>query len=147
MLKNDLNKSKSPRNSLNETEIVNQIRKEFEEFSRKRKKYIKFGFISIVAIPIFLMILMFSLESKIICLVLWVSSIILIAAVIIAIEYKDFKYKKLLGIKHTPEEEEEEEKNDEKNKENDEEKKDVKYVIKEIKDKKDNKDDMKGDKL
>lgn len=102
MLKKDFNKQ-----SIDDSEIVKQIKAEFEDFSRKRKKYIKFGFVSILVIPFILMILMFSLESKIICLVLWVSAIIIISSVIIAIEYTDFKYKKLLGISQPPKEDDE----------------------------------------
>lgn len=48
---------------------------------------IRFGFFAILTIPLIFLILMFSLESRIVFLILWILSIILIAAWLITVEY------------------------------------------------------------
>ena len=44
------------------------------------------------------LVLMFSLESKIIFLVLWIISLIAIAAFLIYEEFKNYRYRNLLGL-------------------------------------------------
>ena len=48
---------------------------------------IRYGFLAIIIIPLFFLILMFSLESKIVFLVLWIISIIAIATWLIIVEF------------------------------------------------------------
>lgn len=75
-----------------------KLQEQFEEFSRKRPIYIKYGLLSIFVIPIVFLVLMFSLESKLIFLVLWIVSIIACAVFLIVVEYKDYWYRQLLGL-------------------------------------------------
>ena len=48
---------------------------------------IKYGFICMIAIPLFFLILMFSLESRIVFLVLWIVSLIGLSIYLICVEY------------------------------------------------------------
>ena len=50
-------------------------------------KKIQIGFLAILIVPLIFLILMFSLDSKLVCLVLWILSIILIATWLIIVEY------------------------------------------------------------
>lgn len=56
-------------------------------FELKYPKRIRGGFTAILLLPIIFLILMFSIESKIVFLILWIASIILIAGYLIFIEY------------------------------------------------------------
>ena len=51
------------------------------------RKMIRYGFLAIIIIPLIFLILMFSLESKIVFLVLWIISIIAIATWLIIVEF------------------------------------------------------------
>ena len=57
-------------------------RKQFLEksakFEKNYEKKIKIGFINIIIIPLVFLILMFSLESKLVFLILWILSIIIL---------------------------------------------------------------------
>ena len=48
---------------------------------------VRFGFLAIIIIPLIFLVLMFSLESKIVFLVLWILSIIIIAVWLIVVEF------------------------------------------------------------
>ena len=48
---------------------------------------VRFGFLAIIIIPLIFLVLMFSLESKIVFLVLWILSIIIIAVWLIVAEF------------------------------------------------------------
>ena len=48
---------------------------------------IRYGFLAIIIIPLIFLILMFSLESKIVFLVLWIISIITISVFLIIVEF------------------------------------------------------------
>ncbi|BFL46814.1 hypothetical protein C3B58_03270 [Lactonifactor longoviformis] len=78
-----------------------ELRKEklLDTYKRFRTKYpllIRGGFLGILIVPAVFLILMFSLESKLIFLTAWIVSIILLAAYLICVEYIDYRYKKLL---------------------------------------------------
>ena len=78
-----------------------ELRKEklLDTYKRFRIKYplfIRGGFLGILIIPAVFLILMFSLESKLIFLTAWIVSIILLAVYLICVEYIDYRYKKLL---------------------------------------------------
>lgn len=75
-----------------------QLMDNYNEFSRKRPRYIKYGLLSIFILPFVFLVLMFSLESKLFFLTLWIVSIIASAAFLIVVEYKDYWYRQLLGI-------------------------------------------------
>lgn len=81
-----------------ERRTFSKLQEQYEEFSRKRPIYIKYGLLSIFIIPIVFLVLMFSLESKLIFLVLWIVSIIACAVFLIVVEYKDYWYRQLLGL-------------------------------------------------
>lgn len=48
---------------------------------------VRFGFLAIIIIPLIFLVLMFSLESKIVFLVLWILSVIIIAVWLIVVEF------------------------------------------------------------
>lgn len=75
-----------------------QLTANYKEFSRKRPQYIKYGLLSIFILPVVFLVLMFSLESKLFFLTLWIVSIIASAGFLIVVEYKDYWYRQLLGI-------------------------------------------------
>ena len=60
---------------------------------------VRWGFLAIIIIPMIFMVMMFFMESKLVFLVLWIISIIGIAAYLICMEYTYFKYKKLMSHK------------------------------------------------
>ena len=58
-----------------------------EKFENRYPKMIRWGFLGMIFIPLVFLILMFSLESKIVFLVLWIISIIAIATWLIIVEF------------------------------------------------------------
>ena len=71
---------------------------EYHNFVNKRKKCREVGIFVIVSLAILFLILMFSVDSKIIFLSLWVISIFISVFVIIRIDYRCYKYAIILGI-------------------------------------------------
>lgn len=67
-------------------------------FELKYPKRIKGGFTAILILPIIFLILMFSIESKIVFLILWIASIILIAGYLICIEYVHERMNRQLAL-------------------------------------------------
>ena len=57
------------------------------KFEARYPKLIRYGFLSIIIIPLIFLILMFSLESKIVYLALWIISLIILAVYLICVEY------------------------------------------------------------
>lgn len=70
-----------------EKQFRDEINKKVEQFEICYPKIIKGGFFAIVIIPIVFLILMFSITSKMVFLVLWIVSIILIALYLICVEF------------------------------------------------------------
>ena len=68
-----------------------------ERFERRYPYLIRYGFLAIVIIPLIFLILMFSLESKLIFLVLWIVSLIALALYLICVEYIHDKMLKQLA--------------------------------------------------
>ena len=84
-----------------------EARKDFmersERFERRYPYLIRYGFLAILIIPLIFLILMFSLESKIVFLTLWIISIIAISVWLIVVEYIHTKLeeqKKLAGMSY-----------------------------------------------
>ena len=72
-------------------------------FEKRYPKLIRTGFILILVIPLIFLILMFSLESKIVFLTLWIISIIAISVWLIVVEYIHTKLeeqKELAGMSY-----------------------------------------------
>lgn len=73
------------------------------KFESNYQKMVRAGFLAIVIIPLIFLILMFSLESKIVFLTLWIISIIAIAVWLIVVEYIHTKLeeqKELAGMSY-----------------------------------------------
>lgn len=68
-------------------EFRKTLNDKIEKFQSGYPKRIRRGFLAIVVIPIIFLILMFSIDSKMVFLVLWIASIILIALYLIVVEY------------------------------------------------------------
>ena len=64
-----------------------------QKFENNYRKMVRIGFLAIAIIPLIFLILMFSLESKIVFLTLWIISIIAISVWLIVIEYIHTKLK------------------------------------------------------
>lgn len=73
--------------SLSQEELQIQTAEKAQRFEKNYHRMIRFGFFAILTIPLIFLILMFSLESRIVFLILWILSIILIAAWLITVEY------------------------------------------------------------
>ena len=58
-----------------------------ERFERRYPYLIRYGFLAILIIPLIFLILMFSLESKIVYLILWIVSLIALVLYLICVEY------------------------------------------------------------
>ncbi len=74
-----------------------------QKFENNYHKMIRIGFLAIAIIPLIFLILMFSLESKIVFLTLWIISIIAISVWLIVIEYIHTKLeeqKELAGMSY-----------------------------------------------
>ena len=80
-------------------EFRKNLNDKIEKFQSGYRKKIRVGFLAIVVIPIIFLILMFSIDSKMVFLVLWIASIILIALYLIVVEYihESLKRKKRLS--------------------------------------------------
>ena len=68
------------------------------EFERRYPKLIRWGFICMMVIPLVLLILMFSLESRLVFLILWIISLIAICFYLICVEYIHDKMHRQLEI-------------------------------------------------
>lgn len=68
-------------------EFQEQLREKAAGFERRYERRIKRGFLAILVIPLIFLLLMFSIDSKMIFLVLWIASIIGIALYLICLEY------------------------------------------------------------
>lgn len=80
-------------------EFRKSLNDKIEKFQSNYHKKIRRGFLAIVVIPIIFLILIFSIDSKMVFLVLWIASIILIALYLIVVEYihESLKRKKRLS--------------------------------------------------
>ena len=58
-----------------------------QKFENNYRKMIRIGFLAIAIIPLIFLILMFSLESKIVYLILWIVSLIALVLYLICVEY------------------------------------------------------------
>ena len=79
-----------------------EARKEFmeksERFERRYPYLIRYGFLAIVIIPLIFLILMFSLESKIVYLILWIVSLIALVLYLICVEYIHDKIRRQMEL-------------------------------------------------
>ena len=73
--------------SLSQENLREQTAQKAQNFEQNYRKMVRYGFLAIIIIPLIFLILMFSLESKIVFLVLWIISIIAIATWLIVIEF------------------------------------------------------------
>lgn len=73
--------------SLSQDDLREQTAEKAQNFEQNYRKMVRYGFLAIIIIPLIFLILMFSLESKIVFLVLWIISIIAIATWLIVIEF------------------------------------------------------------
>ena len=73
--------------SLSQEELQIQTAEKAQRFEKKLSQNDPFWIFAILTIPLIFLILMFSLESKIVFLILWILSIILIATWLITVEY------------------------------------------------------------
>lgn len=69
-----------------------------EKFERRYPKMIRWGFLGMIIIPLIFLILMFSLESKLVFLVLWIVSLIVLALYLICVEYIHDKMLRQLAV-------------------------------------------------
>ncbi|MGN0471181.1 MAG: hypothetical protein ACI4GV_09745 [Acutalibacteraceae bacterium] len=102
-----------------------RLKDEYTEMKEMRKKVNKTGIIFIGISSIVFLALMFSLESKLFFLVLWIIIIICTVAYLIHNEYKIYKLRIYLGYENENEndEDDEEDDDDDKNDDKDESKK------------------------
>ena len=73
--------------SLSQEDLRIQTAEKAQNFEQNYRKMVRYGFLAISIIPLVFLILMFSLESKIVFLVLWIVSIIAIATWLIIVEF------------------------------------------------------------
>lgn len=84
--------------SVDEHQVSQEVIKNFEDQKRKRDNYKKYGPLFILISGVVFLTLMFSLESKITFLFLWVASVLYCAALMIRAEYRYHQYAKMLGF-------------------------------------------------
>ncbi|GEM_PF-1224288 len=100
--KQEAPRAEKERGTPQERQTFKKLQEQYGEFSQKRPRYIKYGLMSIFILPLVFLVLMFSLESKLVFLTLWIISIIACAAFLVIVEYKDYWYRKLLGLDEEP---------------------------------------------
>lgn len=95
------NESNRENDEMNDA-VIGKLIEEYELRKEKSRhfleiypKLVKTGFILIFTVPILFMVLMFTVNEKLIFLVLWIISILAIAAYLIGIEYFYFYYTNL----------------------------------------------------
>ncbi|MEG0919401.1 MAG: hypothetical protein RSA49_01760 [Anaerovoracaceae bacterium] len=64
-----------------------ELKKEYDEFKENYKTRVRSGFICMAVIPLFLLLLMFNLDSKLFLLTAWIASIIIISSYLIWLDY------------------------------------------------------------
>ena len=69
-----------------------------EKFEKRYPKMIRWGFLGMIIIPLVFLILMFSLESKLVFLILWIVSLIGLAVYLIVVEYLHDKMQRQLAM-------------------------------------------------
>lgn len=82
-----------------------RVKYEYMEMKEKRDRINKTGIIFIAASAIVFLFLMFSLESKLFFLVLWIITILFVVAYLIRNEYKIYKLRVYLGYENEDDEE------------------------------------------
>lgn len=92
-----------------EHQIYLNVMNEFEEAKTRRNKYKKYGPLVVVITGIVFLSLMFTRDSKIEFLILWVATIILCVALMVKAEYRYHRFRVILGIDKNAEGEESEE--------------------------------------
>lgn len=75
-----------------------KVYEKYNEFKEKRLNYRRYGSLFIILSAVVFLALMFSLESKIEFLCLWIVTILYCVAVMIRADYKYNMYKEMLGI-------------------------------------------------
>ncbi|HHZ05772.1 MAG TPA: hypothetical protein GX401_03120 [Clostridiales bacterium] len=75
-----------------------RVKHRYDEFKKKRTRYNRYGLIFIVTSAFVFLALMFSLETKIEFLCLWIITILISVSVLIRTDYKYNWYKELLGL-------------------------------------------------
>lgn len=89
-----------------EHEVYENVLEAYEMYGKKRENYRKYGTLFIIFSAVGFLALMFSLESKISLLILWVITDYICAALMIRAEYRYHEFALLLGYKDTEFEEE-----------------------------------------
>ena len=79
------------------TMMMKTLMERSEKFEKRYPKMIRFGFLGMIIVPLIFLILMFSLESKLVFLVLWIVSLIVLALYLICVEYIHDKMLKQLA--------------------------------------------------
>ncbi len=89
--------------NIDEHKVSQNMIEEFKELERTRDKYKKYGPLFILISGVVFLTLMFSLDQKILFLILWVISVLYCAALMIRSEYRCHKCAILLGLKEDEE--------------------------------------------
>ena len=92
-----------------------KVAKAYEEVRHKRENYKKYGPLSVLITGVVFLTLMFSLENKVVFLIIWVITTLYTAALMIRAEYNYNKFRYYLGLADEEAEDDgdsEEEKND-----------------------------------
>ena len=84
--------------SIDEHKVGQEVIEMFKEQKRKRDNYKKYGPLFIIVSGIVFLTLMFSVDSKITFLILWVLSVLYCAALMIRAEYRYHQFLKVLGF-------------------------------------------------
>ena len=83
---------------MEDDEWKQEILEKSEKFERRYPKMIRWGFLGMIIIPLIFLILMFSLESKLVFLILWIVSLIGLALYLIIVEYLHDKMLRQLAM-------------------------------------------------
>ncbi len=83
--------------------------KKYDEYKLKRVRYRRYGVIAIVLSALVFILLMFSLESKVLLLIFWVITVVFTIVLMVRADYLFNMYSEMLGLNDGQDEDEKEE--------------------------------------
>ena len=102
------NSSLEKKASVDEHTVFLRVKEAYEEAARKREHYKKYGPLAVLISGVLFLALMFTLDDKIIFLILWVATVLYTVALMIRAEYKFQQFKYYLGLSDKPFEDDDE---------------------------------------
>lgn len=76
-----------------------QLKTKYARFKKYYPKMLRFGFLGVLILPLGFLVMMFSLDAKLVALLGWIISLIALAAFLLTVDYINYRYGKLMENK------------------------------------------------